>query len=95
MPRAIHKYQLRAITEPQKIQIPQGFNILDVQMQQHGPVLWAAVDPEAPETTLQVWGIFTGHAEPVEGWYYLATVQQEITGLVFHYYAYLAEHLPT
>jgi hypothetical protein len=79
----IYKYQL----EPGRteLRMPEGAQVLTVQMQ-HGEVcMWAKVDPGAPQEdrAFEVYG--TGHQMPDEPrLVYVATFQMEGGALVWH-----------
>lgn len=65
MSRKIFKYALE-LTEKQMVELPAGAKILDVQMQNGVPCLWAWVDPEEKlkrATEIYVFG--TGNPIPM------------------------------
>jgi hypothetical protein len=79
----IYKYKL----EPNfgALQMPQGAQVLTVQMQDGTPCLWAKVDPTRPteRRTFNVYG--TGHEMPDDPCLvYVATFQMGGGALVWH-----------
>lgn len=49
--RTIYKYQLELAEHIQPIQMPVAADLLHAEMQGCVPLIWAMVDPDAPETT--------------------------------------------
>jgi hypothetical protein len=84
MAKTIWKYPLPADDGPMKM--PQGAEILCVQMQNENPTLWVLVEPNEPmeERDIRVYG--TGHPVPgyVQKANYIGTVQMMSETLVFH-----------
>lgn len=84
----IHKYSL-AVTDRQTVEIPEGAELLCVQMQNLEPMLWAKVDPTRGKTprTLHTFG--TGNPIPDGEFRYVGTYQ--VRGqLVFHVFEELS-----
>ncbi len=83
-----HKYQL-VITDIQTILMPEGAEVLAVQVQHERPCLWALVDPARPPTprTFQTRGDEHGIASGTEG-RYVGTYQVGGGSLVFHVFEY-------
>jgi hypothetical protein len=84
MNKRIYKYEL-AITDSQTVTMPEGAEILAVQVQRGAPCLWALVNPElrAVERHIETFG--TGH--PVDTGVerlYIGTYQISGGSLVFH-----------
>ena len=79
----IYKYTL----EPgrTKLQMPQGAQVLTVQMQNGTPCLWAKVDPTR-STELRIFDVYgTGHTMPDDPrLMYVATFQMDGGALVWH-----------
>ena len=79
----IYKYTL----EPgrTKLQMPQGAQVLTVQMQNGTPCLWAKVDPTRP-AELRIFDVYgTGHTMPDDPrMVYVATFQMDGGALVWH-----------
>ena len=84
MALTIWKYELRP--DGATVGIPEGFKVLDVQVQHKTVCVWALVDPEAEQvsTTFRVYG--TGHDLPPEvaAMEYVGTFQLHGGSLVFH-----------
>ena len=59
----IWKYTLE-YTDSQTLDIPEGAEILTVQMQAKQIQIWAIVDPEAPKESITIHMITTGHEMP-------------------------------
>lgn len=89
MKKTIWKYQLRPVTR-QVVDMPEGAQILTMQLQHDVPTLWAEVDPEAllVERDFEIVG--TGNGVPPEPHAYLGTWQNRI-GLVFHVFEVMAK----
>lgn len=89
----IWKYPLRPPTPGrQTLQLPRGYIILDIQLQDVGPssgeavptpTLWAEVRPGYDLTSAHIDVIFTGDEAPELG-RHISTIQ--LKGLVYHYY---------
>lgn len=93
MPYRVFKYPV-PITDTFSIAIPQSGQILDVQVQQGTPVMWALVNPDAPKMERQFRLLGTGHPIEAEERYqfeHIATFQLDEGTLVFH----LFEVVPT
>ena len=74
--RAIWKYPIGLSIEPVVHSMPEGAQILTVQVQQDVITLWAMVDPDQPRTDRRfvVWG--TGHRHSdAEKLTYIGSVQ--------------------
>lgn len=78
--RTIWKF---TITEQTKILVPEGSEILDVQIQNGEPQLWLMVDEEKPTVTRNFEVVGTGHDVPDEA-KYIGTFQLLLGELVFH-----------
>jgi hypothetical protein len=78
----IYKYTL----EPGRtvLELPDGAQVLTVQMQHGSPCMWALVDLARPigRRFFDVYG--TGHAMPADPGRYVATFQMEGGALVWH-----------
>ena len=89
--KQIYKYPLQ-ITYSQFIRIPKGSEILDIQMQNEVPQIWALVDPEAEVIEIKIEMYGTGEAVVEEEGFqrqFLATVQEVITmygSWVWHFF---------
>ena len=75
MTQVIWKFEIRLQGEPQTIEMPQGATILDVQVQNGHPQLWALVDHSASlqRRTFQIHG--TGHPFSAESMQFVRTFQ--------------------
>jgi hypothetical protein len=81
--KSIWKFQIEA-TDVQEIEMPEGAELLTIQVQNGIVCLWALVSPNAPKEkrTLRVYG--TGHPITSGGLHYIGTFQLLSGGLVFH-----------
>lgn len=82
--KTIYKYPLeqRNINE---VEMPEGAEILSVQVQNEIPVLWAIVDTENPNEKRKIRIIGTGHEiNACEMMIFIDTFQLPKLGLVFH-----------
>lgn len=83
MTRQVWKFPLN-LTGSNNLTIPEGAEILDVQIQ-HGTVcLWALVDLDAPSTSREVFLAGTGHDLPAGTLTHLGTTQSFEGSFVFH-----------
>jgi hypothetical protein len=85
--RSIYKYELQVI-ERQILSLPEGFNILCVQLQRGIPYIWANVDLQ--ETNIKQVTINTYcTGEIISDVYeeYIGTYQMETECLVYHVFA--------
>ena len=82
--RSVWKFPLEA-TDEQSIDMPDGAEILCVQMQGSMPTLWALVDPLAPKVARHFRVAGTGHAiKTFDLPKYIGTFQLAAGSLVFH-----------
>ena len=69
--------------------LPEGARILDVQVQDGQPVMWALVNPALPaDMSVEIYCYGTGHEIPqslLESSRYIGTIQQNM--FVWHYFA--------
>lgn len=85
--KTIWKFPL-VVTDFQELQIPEGADILSVQMQSGGPCIWALVSPQAPKQRRTIQIVGTGH--PIEddagmaSAIFIGTVQMAGGALVWH-----------
>jgi hypothetical protein len=80
--KTIWKYQIKT-TDLQSIEMPEGAEVLCVQLQAGSPCLWVLVDPRQPSVARQFRVHGTGH--PVESvGRYVGTYQLHGGALVFH-----------
>ena len=85
----IYKYPLE-VTDEQEVLLPVGYQILDIQLQEGRPCIWALVD-ESPimakeKVIIECFG--TGHEIKGGPRRYISTIQIHGTGLVFHFFEY-------
>lgn len=73
MPKRIFKY-VCPILDSFTLSLPAGAELLDVQTQHGVPVLWAAIDDEAPAEPREFILCGTGHPMPSIG-HYIGTFQ--------------------
>ncbi len=86
MSKKIFKYPLET-TDIQRIEMPQGAEILCIQTQNETPCIWALVEPNSTVTkrTFEIFG--TGHYVPDNlNRTYIGTYQLQCGQLVFHCY---------
>lgn len=76
--QTIYKYDLKRI-----VLMPDGAEILSLQMQDGDPRLWAKVDPDRPQVARHFEWYGTGHPISDNPGAYVGTIQARI-GLVFH-----------
>lgn len=68
-----------------ELDLPEGAEILTVQIQRGEPQLWALVDPYAPKVRRKFRVIGTGHPiEDAGDLFWVATIQLHEGSLVFH-----------
>lgn len=70
-------------TDNQEIEMPEGAEILTVQMQKTDLCLWAIVDPEAKKVKRKFNVFGTGHEIDIKGTY-IGTFQMHGGDLIFH-----------
>lgn len=90
MEKYIYKYPIK-ITDNQTIELPEYAQILDVQIQNDVPVLWALVDPKEKPQKIDIEIIGTGN--PITNHCvcreYISTIQLKGGNLVYHiFYSY-------
>lgn len=66
------------------IEMPQGAQILTVQLQKGVPCLWAVVNPDAPKELRLFEIVGTGHPMRLGSMQYVGTFQLYVDELVFH-----------
>ncbi len=74
MSRTIWKYNLNLLRS-QKLQLPRIHEMLDIQWQNGGPVLWAMVNPETVSVPVFIFCLPTGDEGPPPEWVHIATLQ--------------------
>jgi hypothetical protein len=72
------------LTQATTIDMPQGAQVLDVQVQHGEPQLWALVDPNAPKVKREFNVYGTGHDLPHNPGTYVGTFQMQGGAFVFH-----------
>lgn len=80
----IHKYQLEELE--QTIEIPNGFKILSLQVQNDIPCMWVEVNTENHKVMIHVITVGTGHPLPHTDVVYVGTYQRFNGSLVLHVY---------
>lgn len=83
MTKKIYKYPLE-VEDIQSIKMPEGAQVLCVQVQNNIPCVWAVVDVEAPLEERVFYTHGTGHRILDHNATYLGTYQLYNGGLVFH-----------
>jgi hypothetical protein len=81
--KTIYKYQLKR-TEFQLVAIPEYSEILDVQMQNGQPCMWALIDTESDIVEVGIRTVMTGEEMPENECVYLGTVQEGM--IVAHFF---------
>jgi len=85
----IWKYSLvNSLEKP--IDIPEGADILCVQMQNDEPMLWAKVNPDAPKNSRMFYVAWTGEDLLSNPLAYIGTVQKR-NGIVAHVFEVLTD----
>jgi len=79
----IHKYEL-AVTDHQQVSLPNGYEILTIQMQHGKPCLWVKIDPERTASEVKIIIRGTGHQFTDNDVKYISTFQMNDGDLVFH-----------
>ena len=81
----IYKYEL-SFESRTFVRMPEKSEIMDIQIQDGKPVMWAMVDPDSREIVVRINMLYTGHGMQLEATRneYLATIQHE--GLVYHFF---------
>lgn len=86
----IWKFPLR-ITDSQEIKIPDGAQILSVQVQDGQPCIWALLDETAKTYSRKIGMFGTGHPMPKEfAGKYIGTYQLRNGDVVFHVFEEIA-----
>lgn len=85
--KTIWKYQIEAMV--QVLEMPEGAEVLTVQLQDETITLWAIVDTEKPKESRRFEVIGTGHSIEVDvskdsQLIYISTVQNKSKRLVWH-----------
>lgn len=83
MPRTIFKYTLSGRPR-ETVYMPEGAQVLTVQVQKDDPQLWALVDPDAPLRTRMFHTYGTGHQIEADNLSYVGTYQIDSGTLVLH-----------
>lgn len=81
--KTIYKYALK-VKGLQEIELPEGYEILDVQMQNGIPCIWALVDTENVPVKMEVHIFATGDRVLLPDLNYIGTVQMLGGQAVFH-----------
>lgn len=78
--KVIWKYPI--IPSPFTLELPDGAEILHIDIQVHRPFLWVLVDPSAPKRRYEFRIYGTGQEITLDNLRYIATFQQ--AGFVWH-----------
>ena len=81
--KTIWKFELEVI-DRQLIEMPFGAEILDIQIQQGKPCLWARVDPQAEKEKRLIITHGTGHPVSSNTGQHIGSYQMLADHLVFH-----------
>ena len=81
----IYKYEL-SFENRNFVRMPEKSEIMDIQMQNGKPVMWALVEPDSREIVVRINVYMTGFVIQQEALKdeYLATIQD--SGLVYHFF---------
>jgi len=81
----IYKYEL-SFENRTFVRMPEKSEIMDIQIQDGKPVMWAMVETDSKEIVVRINSLFTGQGMQLESTRneYLATIQHE--GLVYHFF---------
>jgi len=79
----IFKYPLEVLSE-QVVKMPKGAVILDVQVQNGKPCLWAVVDQYSPTVERTIYTLGTGQEVALRNRKHIATYQLDGGELVYH-----------
>ncbi|MCK9519281.1 MAG: hypothetical protein M0R74_09725 [Dehalococcoidia bacterium] len=102
MSRKIYKYTI-AGNRVNKIEMPEGAEILTVQMQHEEPQcarkqdnsfrpqVWALVDPSKPRIPRKILMVGTGHPVKESNIKYISTIQVHNGALIFHFFELLGD----
>lgn len=89
MAKSVWKFPLGQEDEEISVQMPDGAQVLTLQMQAGIPCLWALVDPTAKTVTRHFFIVGTGHELWKDG-QYIGTWQVAGGALVWHLFEELA-----
>jgi len=80
---SIWKFELK-VADEQLVEMPAGSLLLDVQVQNGVPCVWARVDPEQPKVQRKLITHGTGHPVPDTTGDHVGSYQLQGGSLVFH-----------
>lgn len=83
MKKAVYKYDIPSF-KASEIQMPEGAQILSLQVQDGRPRIWALVNPEARPKAREFMVVGTGHEIERENIRHIGTWQQMDGALVWH-----------
>lgn len=84
--RIIYKYPLEKL-RVNVLTVPKGATFLSVQVQHEKPVVWALVDPHAPEERRTVFSVMTGQSmAPAPPGPFLGTTQHAGGTFILHHF---------
>lgn len=83
--KTIYKYQLQPL-DRQLVPMPNGAQILTVQMQGEHPCVWAMVDIDKPVVVREIRMYGTGHPIDHDPGRYIGTIQMRGGQLIFHFF---------
>ncbi len=86
--KTIWKYQLE-VEKNQTLVMPEGAEILTVQLQYETACIWAVVDPEAKSVPRTFELIGTGHDFKLQNYLYIGTFQVDGGNFIFHLFEVL------
>ena len=80
---SIWKYELK-VADEQLVEMPAGSLLLDVQVQNGVPCVWARVDPQQPKVKRKLVTYGTGHPVPDTTGDHVGSYQLQGGALIFH-----------
>lgn len=86
----IWKFPLKTLPGLQDVVLPEGAKLLTVQMQHGTPMLWAVVDPHAPNLEVRQIELVSTGASPPANSTYISTYQVYGGAGVYHAFVVVA-----
>ena len=79
----IWKFPIK-VTDEVTLEVPEGAQILSIQVQKEVPCLWAKVNPENPKKRMKIRIYGTGHEYQEISGVFIGTFQMQGGSFVFH-----------
>ena len=83
--RTIHKQNL-TIQDRQTIEVPEGADLLSIQIQRNSARVWYLCNDDNPKETVVIHCRGTGHPMPDGNLFHIGTTQHNYGNLVFHWF---------